>query len=802
MLCFARQTLWNGNNWTPILSRAALRWAIVFWHEEHDVAVEVLRMVNDILWLHYPFYYMPDGTPVEGISYSYMSIAETADLAAMHRSAFGFTPAAIDAGALEATVAYTLASMGGAATMVDFGDSHATAGFDTSMLLAASMQRIVTGNASAPLALDACGASKFNAVVYGSYGNGPLGDPWVADPHLAPLTKEMAALVAGCGATLAMPMGGLAVQVFPDGGLGALRSPLLPRDPNASSSTATTPPCFGALCVHTSLPAVADLIPYARLALNARDSSFTKSELDYGTLAWTAWGQQLLAEFGYGTIASTLGPTDYRRAEYIDNNPAGHNTVVVKEAFQSDDEEVINFSQLSHVAGTIGVSNHTSTVGSAPDASTLQGSTSTSTSTCVLLDGSSVYGSQRPDGWLDTMRRYACPVGVAGTFVVFDVLGVKANRQPLVLKAVRGPSFDEGSAAHARLHVEEYFYVSTAAVMKSSGKPMSKGASKASRGGVEHAFNTAQHPRASVCSHVDPTILGDDASRVLLRPACGMFKGRGPDGLGLVSAFAAQGGGFVYDGLITTEDRYFKPHSERRRRFRFVGNQSIGVEGDVRAFALATSPAANRTATPEVRLASCSSGAGCKAGASALACSCIAVCTAQELHWAVVVDGRLLAVHVVVSPAPRVLSFAAFPLPLLAVCVCVCACVALCCTPLAMRVLPPRSQPIWAAVVEFLVWHARLPFIQCKYLCGTLSTNRWRLTGKLPNITGPHPPTHPPTHPIAQGSCGGGADNDVLNGTLVARVKHAAFGPEAASDDCGKCGQTSRWRRILNVVDP
>ena len=72
VLCFARQTLWNGNNWTPILSRAALRWAIVFWHEEHDVAVEVLRMVNDILWLHYPFYYMPDGTPVEGISYSYM----------------------------------------------------------------------------------------------------------------------------------------------------------------------------------------------------------------------------------------------------------------------------------------------------------------------------------------------------------------------------------------------------------------------------------------------------------------------------------------------------------------------------------------------------------------------------------------------------------------------------------------------------------------------------------------------------------------------------------------------------------
>ena len=27
---------------------------------------------------------------------------------------------------------------------------------------------------------------------------------------------------------------------------------------------------------------------------------------------------------------------------------------------------------------------------------------------CVLLDGSAVYGSLRPDGWLDLMRRYVC----------------------------------------------------------------------------------------------------------------------------------------------------------------------------------------------------------------------------------------------------------------------------------------------------------------------------------------------------------------------------------------------------------
>ena len=41
---------------------------------------DVLGMVNDILWLHYPHFYLTDGTPVEGLSYSYLSIEDTADL--------------------------------------------------------------------------------------------------------------------------------------------------------------------------------------------------------------------------------------------------------------------------------------------------------------------------------------------------------------------------------------------------------------------------------------------------------------------------------------------------------------------------------------------------------------------------------------------------------------------------------------------------------------------------------------------------------------------------------------------------
>lgn len=48
--------LWNGNNWTPWLCRGAAFWAITFWHEKHDTAVEVLRAVQDVMWLHSAMY--------------------------------------------------------------------------------------------------------------------------------------------------------------------------------------------------------------------------------------------------------------------------------------------------------------------------------------------------------------------------------------------------------------------------------------------------------------------------------------------------------------------------------------------------------------------------------------------------------------------------------------------------------------------------------------------------------------------------------------------------------------------------
>ena len=45
----------------------------------------------------------------------------------------------------------------------------------------------------------------------------------------------------------------------------------------------------------------------------------------------TAWGARLFSEHGYGVIAKNVGDGDTRRVANVDNNPAGHNTLIVRQ---------------------------------------------------------------------------------------------------------------------------------------------------------------------------------------------------------------------------------------------------------------------------------------------------------------------------------------------------------------------------------------------------------------------------------------------------------------------------------------
>ena len=452
--------LWNGNNWTPRLSVGALYWAVTFWHEQRAVAEDVLRMVNDLLWLHYPVYYLGDGTPVEGISYSYMSIEDAVELSEMQRASFGSAPQAISTSLdlLQGALAFHIASMSGDGKMLDFGDSHAIAGFSPRTLELAAMRRIVLDEPRAPLAMTACQARELCSGMYGSYGI--YVDPWRVSPTLATLSAELATLATSCAATSpAEPLGGVTEAVFLDGMFASLRVPLM-----SGGDMGADPPCFSPndggpepFCIDATMPSLADEIPYSKLGLNGRPSSFIKSEVDFGTLTWSAWGARFISEFGYGTIATSQGGDDTRRMELLDNNPAGHNTVIVREAFQSSangqDETEINFSQFNFVSGRMLVANISRGDGG--------GGSGDAEAPCVLLDGSAVYGAERPDGWLDVMRRYACPIASVGThaFLVVDVLRVKEGRVALALDGDGhgGPTYTEGEA-HAKLQLDEYFF--------------------------------------------------------------------------------------------------------------------------------------------------------------------------------------------------------------------------------------------------------------------------------------------------------------------------------------------------------
>ena len=433
-------------------------------------------------------------------------------------------------------------------------------------------------------------------------------------------------------ATPAQPLGAPTVSLFPAGGFGAIRLPLLAALDEGGQPHAA--PCFGSgsqlRCVTASQPSLFDNVPYAYLALNARPNSFAHSEVDFGSIIWSCWGQRLISDFGYGTIATAVGEWDMRRYEQIDNNPAGHSTLVVREAFAAD-SETINFSQMNK-GGTEG----TLAAASAYLDDGMAG--------CVELDGSTVYGSTRPGGWLDVMRRYACPLdedaplpgyAPSGSILVVDVMGVKPGREPLSMYGSQytGPDFHEPSPASAALHLDEYFYSDTCATLETD----------AEGGSVrETAWDRAQLGGAAKwCRHVEVSDEGyHDAMHVLsLSPGTGIGSYREPDGFGAIGGHAQRGGAFVYDGLITAPDRWGRAHRLKKRRIRFVGSGTIDASGDVRTFLLA--PSLNRSALPPISMRSCSQELGCGEAEAPIACSCVSVCVGTRLRWAVVVGSRL-----------------------------------------------------------------------------------------------------------------------------------------------------------------
>jgi len=482
-------------------------------------------------------------------------------------------------------------------------DSWDERGFGRPSLVAEAViaPTIINGDAVSAL----INSSQMRVISSSAYGSGGFyGNPWRKRGAVMQFNDLPDARASPMYAS--QPLGPQSISVFPQGGYARFLSPLLSTD-------TSTPICFSGNedCIGSTYgPNLWENIPYNSISIQARDNSFAHSEVDFGTFIWSAYGSRLISEFGYSTIATSISEEDMRRYEQHDNNPAGHNTLIIREAFQSG-SDTINFSQLNYISGTMSEIFFSDG------------------SSCVLKDGSEVYGASRTDGWLDIMKRYFCTLeGGQGATLMLDIMQTKENREAMSLYGSQngGPDFNESAPASQSLTIDEYFYTDTHAEISITNDIASE---------VLPFVRTDKW-----CRHVDVELILDDKT-VALRPVCGIGSFRPGDGIGVIAGISmAANGQFVYDGLITTHGQW-EDHKYKKRRFRFVTDQTVDSDGDVRAFVLSPSLSGNPLQPPDdVALSNCSADVSCTE-ASPIICSCIKMCIGGTLKRITVQSGEI-----------------------------------------------------------------------------------------------------------------------------------------------------------------
>ena len=123
-------SLYNGNNWTPVLAEAALLWSVALWHEDArapNVAERALR----VLWLHDGFF-QDDGSYREGLlEYSRVSLDSLFVINHLSQTSFGMPVESLPWGQLDAYADWTMAFMGPDGRTIDFSDSWSKRGWNT-----------------------------------------------------------------------------------------------------------------------------------------------------------------------------------------------------------------------------------------------------------------------------------------------------------------------------------------------------------------------------------------------------------------------------------------------------------------------------------------------------------------------------------------------------------------------------------------------------------------------------------------------------------------------------------------------
>ena len=204
----------------------------------------------------------------------------------------------------------TLAFMAPDGYTIDFSDAWSKKGWSTFMPLLAHMINPETGIIDQEP--DPCFTAQFFSNKYYYHG---FSDPWYVNPALAQDRPNHRG-----GSTSQLP-NGVEIETWEIGGWGSIRIGL----PNSTSLGQTT-----------DVVSRFNQTDQIMIATSAIPNSSPHTELDFATFVWTAFGNRLLYDFGYGSISNT----QYDIAEssqIFDNNPVAHNTLVIPEALYENE---------------------------------------------------------------------------------------------------------------------------------------------------------------------------------------------------------------------------------------------------------------------------------------------------------------------------------------------------------------------------------------------------------------------------------------------------------------------------------
>ncbi|TBR38440.1 discoidin domain-containing protein [Marinomonas agarivorans] len=298
-----RWAIHNGNNWTPILNAAATFWAITFWHEEgyQEKAREVMDIVLESSWLHRDSI-LADGAYEEGPGYLSVSLNGSLEINRLLLASFGQPNHAMKWGLMgEKTPTWMLENIASDGRFIDFGDAWARTGYSDMHLMDLLYWEETVGLAShGTVTADACLLEDYFATSYYSH---VFYDPWGAPEHYA---RDFYHLTSQCQRNGALAK----TLTYPDYQLGTLRTYLLGATNTAQDVTDSR-----------IRNRIAD---QTFLAGNAVDNSLSHRELDFGGVIWSAYGNRLLSDWGYGELSKgyefykTVGSTGHYIASNYD----------------------------------------------------------------------------------------------------------------------------------------------------------------------------------------------------------------------------------------------------------------------------------------------------------------------------------------------------------------------------------------------------------------------------------------------------------------------------------------------------